>query len=321
MKLVLIGYGAIAARHLEVFRDLGLGIPASCNRSAEGNRRAEREGGMERTYTDSVVMIEREKPDGILICASFSSLYGLARTLIPLGLPILLEKPPGLHPEETAALAELARRHANPVMVGLNRRFYSIYHRFLAIIGGREAVTSVAVEWSEDPEKMLAAGYTREEVEAFVYANSLHGIDLLTFFAGKVAEPAVWGRNLDESGEALRWQMAVDGVADGGARIHFDSNWDVPGRWRLVVDAPDRRLVSAPMETGFVLTRDAGKVVLEPEEHDAVFKAGFYAQARYFLGVVRGEHGVAWPAASLEESLPGMELAEAMTAACRERHE
>lgn len=320
MNFVLVGYGAIAKKHLDVFRELGVSISASCNRSEEGNLRAREEGDIERTYTDPREMVEREKPDGILLCASFMSLYDLARNLIPFGLPMLLEKPPGVSLAQTQDLAQLARKYNTPVMLGLNRRFYSIYHEFLKEIGGKDAVTSVAVEWSEDPEKMIKMGYTPEEVDRFVFANSLHGIDLLSFFGGSIHDYTVWGRNMDKSGQRRRWQMGVDGWGGSDVRLHFYSNWDVPGRWRLLVDAPDRRLVSSPMESGVVLTRDQGKVEIQPEEYDKKFKTGFYDQARAFLNVVRDQVRVQWPAATLGDALDAMKMAGEMTAVCLVRN-
>lgn len=320
MKIVLVGYGAIAKRHLEVFRELGANVAASCNRSDDGNRKARYEGGIGTTYTDVRTMVECEKPDGILICASFKSLYELALNIIPYGLPTLLEKPPGLSVKQTQKLTDLANRHKTQVMVGLNRRFYSIYHKALDFMRGKERVTSVSVEWSEDAIKMLRNGYSREDVSAFIYANSLHGIDLVGFFAGEISDSTIWGRNLDADKSSFRWQMAMDGVADGGARIHFDSNWDVPGRWRLVVDAENVRFVSMPLEKGDLFIREEGVRSLEPSEQDRVFKPGFYGQAKYFLRLINDGRRIEWPAASLQESVQAMTLASEMTSRCIGSH-
>lgn len=316
IRLGLVGYGAIAQKHLEVFRTLGANICASCNRSEEGRRKAQDEGGILKTYSDPLQMVEREHPDGLLIAANVLSLGALGRTLIPCSLPILLEKPPGLSVEEVRSLTGLAADSKTPVMVGLNRRFYSVYHGGLALMGGLDAVTGVSVEWSEDPGKMLQVGHPREILPLLNFANSLHGIDLLTFFAGEAPAPSVWGRNLISSGLGYRWQMALDGIAARGARVHFESNWDVPGRWRLVVDAPDARMVSAPLETALVLRRDKPPTEVKPSPEDLKFKPGFHAQAAYFLDVIRQKRSIEWPACSLDEAGVSMRAAQALTDAC-----
>lgn len=315
-RLAIVGYGAIAEKHIEVFRALGAEITASCNRSEVGRRRAAKKGVIQHIYADPMDMVNKERPDGLLVTASVFSLFDLAKRLIPCGIPMLMEKPPGLSLGQAQELAGLSRRHGTHVMVGLNRRFYTVYQQTLASMGGREAVTGVYVEWSEDPQKMLSVGHPPAVLPVLNFANSLHGIDLLTFFAGEIQEPRFWGRNLGGSAESFRLQMSVEGVAQYGARVRFDSNWDVPGRWRLVVDFPGARLVSAPLETGSLLLYGKSPQDVLPGPEDSSFKAGFYGQAKYFLDVVRTGKTVAWPACSIAEACTSMALAEGLTAAC-----
>ncbi|HAR97336.1 MAG TPA: hypothetical protein DCS11_00215 [Syntrophus sp. (in: bacteria)] len=317
-RIGLIGYGFIAQKHIEVFRALGAEVVATCNRSEAKRREARERWGIAAGYSDPLEMADREQPDALLLTAGIEAVAPLARTLLPLHLPMLIEKPPGLSLEETRGLAALAREHGTPAMVGLNRRFYSVYHRALERMGGRGAVTGVNVEWSEDPPGLLAAGVPAEQIPLYVYANSLHGVDLLPFFAGAIPSPAVWGRDLDPAGGQYRWQMALDGVAERGARVHFASNWDVPGRWRLVVDAPDARMVSAPLETALILARGKGVEEVSPSDEDKRFKPGFHGQAAFFLEVVRDGRPVEWPACGLPEALPGMEICERLTRAVRD---
>ena len=315
-RLAFVGFGAIAEKHVEVFRALGANLVASCNRSEEGRKKARERGGISSTYSEVASMVEKERPEGLVVTANVLSQAGLARNLIPLGIPLLIEKPAGTSLGEAEELARLADEYGTPVMVALNRRFYTVYHQALDRMGGREAVTAVAVEWSEDPEKMLAVGHPAALLPVLNFANSLHGIDLLPFFAGDVPEAAVWGRNLDPSRERHHWQMALDGVSVSSSRVHFDSNWDAPGRWRLVVDAPDVRLVSAPLETGTLLIRGKPAEQLTPSPEDAQFKPGFYGQAKAFLAVVRERAPVQWPACSLRDALPAMRMAQRLTDAC-----
>lgn len=319
LKFALIGYGAIAEKHLEVFRALGVKINSACNRSAEKRLAAQEKGKIERTYKTISSLIKAEKPDGILVTVSFTNMFEVVSELIPYGIPLLIEKPPALSLADTRLLDKLAEKQSVPVMVGLNRRFYSVYHQALEKMGGKGKLTNISVEWSEDPFTMLKKGKSIEEIKKFVYANSLHGIDLLTFFGGVIASPEIWGRNLDLTGKTLRWQMSVNGTSVSGARVSFSSNWDVPGRWRLVVDAPDTRLISAPLETGNLLIRGKGSENILPSSEDENYKPGFYAQASYFKSVVMQEKSIQWPACSLSEACESIALAELMTSRCLER--
>lgn len=316
-RLGIIGYGNIAQKHIDVFRLLGAEFSCACNRSEARRRAAESSGSIPRTYDDPVRMIESERIDGLLITASVMSQFDLARMLIPRGIPILLEKPPGTSTMETEALCRLAEAGKVPVMVGLNRRFYSVYHRAIEAMGGRDAVTNVSVEWSEDPKKMIALGHDPAMLPLLNYANSLHGIDLLTFFGGEIARVDCWGRDLDPQRKGYRWQMSLHGVSTSGVRIDFESSWDVPGRWRLVVDVPDARLVSAPLETAVIHKKGKAPEEIQPSEEDRQYKPGFHGQAAMFLDVVHGRKNLEWPAATLKETLQSMTLAERLTRACQ----
>ena len=316
-RLAVAGYGSIAARHLEVFRALGVEAPAACNRSPEGRRRALDEGGFLRTYASAAEMVETERPDGVLVSASVLSQFELTRELIPLGVPLLVEKPPGTSAAEARELARLAATHATPVMVALNRRFYSVLRRALDAVGGREALTRASVEWSEDPEKMARAGHPAEVLARLVFANSLHGLDLLTWLAGPLADASVTGENLDPSAPWPRWRMTAEGRGVTGVTARFHSTWTAPVPWRLTFETPDARVVSAPLETAVLHRASGAPEAVVPDDDDRRFKPGLMGQARAFLEVVRDRAPIRWPACSLEESLASMELAEALTRACQ----
>jgi len=317
IRLCILGFGSIAEKHLEVFRALRADVCASCNRSEEGRTRARVKGGIPKTYADLLEMVEREKPDGLLVTVSAISLAEVARQVIPLGIPVLLEKPPGLSLAETEELARLVLKTGTKVMVGLNRRFYSVYHRALDAMGGREAVTGVAVEWSEDPILMRELGYPEEVIRGLNFANSLHGIDLLPFFGGAKLAGQARGRVLP--GGLYRWQMAFDGESERGALLYFASSWDVPGRWRLVVDAPDVRMVSAPLESAALLRRGKAAEEIAPSDEDRRFKPGFHGQAKAFLEAVWTGEAPPWPACSLDEACISMRVADQLNAACEGR--
>ncbi len=309
-RLALVGYGRIAPKHLEVFRALGCEWTGACNRSEFG-RAGAKTAGIPRVYAGISEMMRAEKPDGVVCCASFDQAEGAARELIPFGVPILMEKPPGTSPTQTRELSDLAARHKTPVQAGFNRRHYSVLRKALEEAGGRESLSSVTVDWSEDPKHLLTR-FSREQVGLIVFANSLHGIDTLTWLAGSVPGAFIVGRNL---GDPFRWVMAFQGLSERGVAVSFTSNWDAPGGWRLSFCSPGKRFTFAPLETCSIRERgSAGERAIEPDEDDRRFKAGFPGQARMFLKTVH-DHRV--PAGfDLASGLPAMDLADRLTKAC-----
>jgi predicted dehydrogenase len=307
MRLVYVGYGKIAPKHLEVFRDLGSTFVASANRSEAGRAKARDEGGIPSSYASIPEMLERERPDGVLCCPSFPHVFAAMKQVLPFGIPTLVEKPPGTSLAELETLEDLAARHQAPVIVGLNRRHYSVLLRAIEDAGGLEAVTSVFVDWSEDPAHVLKR-FSKSEVERWIFGNTLHGLDLLTLLAGRLPSPQIVARDL---GEPFRWIMALQGVSERGVLASFNSIWDAPGKWRLSFSSRGRRYVFAPLESCTVLESGGTSREIAPLDEDKRFKAGFHRQAQAFLEVIRTRQVPG--ALSLSSARPAMELAEALT--------
>jgi predicted dehydrogenase len=198
-------------------------------------------------------------------------------------------------------------------MVGLNRRRYSVVERAIEDAGGRDQITAVFVEWSEDPWYLRdSRKFTPAQIANWIYGNSLHGLDLLTFLAGDVPQPAVHARNF---GDPCRWMMALQGISERGVLASFHSTWDSPSRWRLVFCTPHRRYTFAPLESCQVTERDQKESrTIEPDDFDARFKPGFHGQARDFLAMIASRR--ASPLQSLSAAAPAMKLADRLTDAC-----
>jgi predicted dehydrogenase len=228
-------------------------------------------------------------------------------------VPTLLEKPPGISLAELEVIKRLSREHEAPVMVGLNRRYYSVVTSAIEDAGGREAITAVFVDWSEEPEYLLRdRGFTPEQVGQRIYGNSLHSLDLLAFLAGDIETPSVIGLSF---GEPFRWMMSLQGVSRQGVLGTYQSTWDSPSRWRLVFCSRKRRYQFAPLESCVVSELEKKETrTIEPDEIDKQFKPGFYRQAETFLqlidsGEVPSLHG-------LDSAQMAMTLAEKLTNAC-----
>lgn len=313
-RIALVGYGRIAPRHLEVFRVLDCEIVASCNRSERGREKAQSEGGIAHTYSSVEAMLDRERPDGVICCASAEHMAEVAEKIVSFGVPTLLEKPPGISLAELATIKQSAAKYKAPVMVGLNRRYYSVITRAIEDAGGIDAITAVFVDWSEEPEYLLRdRGFAPEQVAQRVYGNSLHGLDLLAFLAGDFVAPSIVGLSF---GEPFRWIMSLQGVSQRGVLGTFQSTWDSPGRWRLVFCSRKRRYQFAPLESCSVSELEKKETrTIEPDVWDKRFKPGFYRQARTFLEVIETSQVPALH--GLESAEMAMSLAEQLTQACQ----
>ncbi len=313
-QIAIVGYGNIARHHLEVFRSIGCEVIASCNRSKKNRDLARDQGGIQKTYASISEMLEKERPHGVVCCASYDSMYEAACEVLPFGIPTLLEKPPGLSRQNAVTLGELASKSGAPTMVGVNRRHYSVLRRAIENAGGKDAITAVFVDWSERPGVYLDRGDSPDAVERLVFANSLHALDTLIYLAGPVPKVQVIGLN---RGQPFLWQMAMHGVSERNVLVSLTSTWDSPGRWGVSFCSSGRRYVFAPLETCSVFEDGLPDPwVIEPSDEDRQFKPGFLAQAAEFQRLM--DTGATDEDYSIGSVLPAMDLAEKLTAACLE---
>lgn len=307
MKLVIIGFGNIAIKHLEVAKFLGIEVSASSNRSEKGNQLA-KEHGIEKTYIDYHVMIETEKPDALLVCVSFEHMFSVCKSLIPYQIPMLIEKPAGTSMHELYQLIESANTFGTKVQVAMNRRHYDIIHQVIEHAGGKDKITAVDIEWSETPIRLLEQkGYTTEQVAKIIYGNSIHGIDMATYFGGSMENPQIQTKTF---GDRFRWYMQFSGMSQEGRLVSFRASWDHPVPWKMVMSAEGKRYVFAPLETCKVfLTDQKDPIELVANETDLSMKAGFTNQMKAFKNLVElprfeNHHDLA-------SCIPSMEMAEA----------
>ena len=310
MRLAFVGFGRIAPSHLQAFRALGCEFVGVAARSAATLERARRDAGIANGYTSVAELVREQNPDGIVCAPAIDANFEVARSLLPLGVPTLLEKPPGKSVAEVGELADLAKRYDTPVQVAFNRLHYASLRAAIAHAGGLERISHVSVEWSEDPQHLASRGFSSQQIAERSCTNSIHGLSLLTYLAGALPAPQLACVTLPG---AFRWLMSLQGRSDRGVLAQFTSNWDAQVPWRLTFSVPEARYVFSPLEACSVQRRGSSEA-LALDATEADFKPGFLSQARTFLGVIRERNVPSF--VTLQAALAPLNLAEALTRAC-----
>jgi hypothetical protein len=141
-----------------------------------------------------------------------------------------------------------------------------------------------------------------------MYANSIHGFDMLDYFSGGIEE---YSSFVSSRSGYFQWNAALAGISKMGVPVSFTTSWGSPVPWRVVMYAKDRRFEFAPLETCKIFQNDKpGFEELVPDSFDTVFKAGFFTQAKSFLKLTdKGTTGTEHPH-SLASTLSAMRIAE-----------
>ena len=261
---------------------------------------------IEKVYEDIDSLIEKCVPDALMILVSANQIYSVTKKSIPFNLPLFIEKPPGLLPDQTKILVELADKHGTKNMVGYNRRYYSIFHKGIELINQNGGLLGLAIEGHERFWKITDSKIPNEIRINWIYANSTHTIDLLRFFGGKIKSISSLSKSLKEKNGD---QFVVSMEFESGTLGTYTSHWYSPGGWTAVLFSEGVTVKFEPLEKGVWIDTNLREYEIHPDEVDVKYKPGFYRQMEAFRKLVSNGK-VEWPGQDLEEVYRTMRLAQ-----------
>jgi predicted dehydrogenase len=181
-RIAVIGCGQIAfSHHGPAYQKYCLETPdtalAACCDLDETRAAAFRDAfGFARAYTDWEEMLERERPDAICLNVLPAQTGDLTCAILQAGVPLLLEKPPGMTAGEVDQMIECAYQTGTPNQVAFNRRFMPLLARLRQSLASRFA----SQEIHHIHYDFCRIGRTDPDFST----TAVHGIDAARFIAG-----------------------------------------------------------------------------------------------------------------------------------------
>ena len=305
--LGVIGTGPIATYHLDALEALpGVTVVAIAGRRTELRNGLAERYGISGKFGDYRDLLRSAGLDGVLVLVAPDAIAAVAKDALQTRVPTFLEKPPGLSYPEAADLAESASRIGTLNMVGLNRRFYSTVAAARDAVARAGALSGLRIQANEDLARARAAGRDEKILARWVYANSVHTIDLLRYIGGSFRTRQI-SRGSGRSPDAL--SIVATFELTSGAVAEYVSHWDSPGPWTVTLDGRGIQAVLSPLEEGWTIDRTRERSKLPIDEADQKFKPGFLRQMEAFVASIRSGVPAARPAADLADAAQSMSLA------------
>jgi len=304
LRIGVVGAGQITTEHLKVLD--ALSDVMLCGIFSRTRARSE---ALARDFHQLVVfdsletLIHDGRADALLVLVSADQIYSVVKDACCFGVPLFIEKPPGLSPEETKELADLAEEYGVINMVGFNRRYYSVFHKGLEIIKAHGALLGVAIEGHERFWKIVdrKSSLIREK---WLYVNSTHTIDLQRFFGGETTEVhSLVNSYIESNGDQLSAAMRFD----SGALGNYSAHWYSPGGWAVRLFGEGITVEFKPLEIARWIDTEFKSNDIVPDEVDLIFKPGFFRQMAAFVELANGD-SLRWPAQDLREAAKTMDL-------------
>ena len=309
VSIAIVGAGGMAREHAKAFASLpGVKVAGLTSRTRAKADALASELGIP-LVTDSIAALyERTRADLVVITVPELSANPVAMEAFKHPWAVLMEKPAGYDLADAEKIAAAARGRRAPVMVGLNRRFYSSSRTIKADLETRpDEKRFIHVQDQQSYAEARRYNHPPQVVEKFMYANSIHLIDLIPFFGrGKVARVTPVTPWRGEDTEVMLAYVEFD----SGDTALYEGLWKGPGPWAANVSTPGKRWIMQPLEDAtYQNANERARHTIERAEEDKQFKAGFLLQARNAVAAVRGESS---EIPSIEDSLETMRLINRM---------
>jgi len=214
-KLVLIGAGRHASRNIYPYLHFLGGeaeIVANCDLDLAKAESVASQFGVPRSYGDFRQMVERERPDGAIICGGDRMHAEVSRAVMEAGVHAYVEKPHAPDLKTSVEMLEVSRSTSRICMSAYKKRFAPAYQKARAVARseafGRPKFLNLI--------RTVGGGRTGDD-PAYAWQWGSHGTDLITFLFGPVHR--IQAMKGDDDWRALTANVVFESGAAGSFSI------------------------------------------------------------------------------------------------------
>lgn len=304
VKIVFIGAGSMAEEHIKAFKAIsGVQIVGIYSRTTERAQKLAAKYQISNVYTSIKLLYERTKAALVVIAVSELSTKEVCFAAFRHPWLCLVEKPVGYNLAEAFEIESEAAYKNRRVFVALNRRLYDSTQTVLQDMATSSKPRLIHVYDQQDIISAKKAGRTKQILDNWMFANSIHLIDYFT----------VLGRGeISSITNIIRWNpsdprfvIAKILFSSGDIGI-YEAVWNCPGPWAVTITTQEKRWELRPLEKAIVQVYPSRQQEsISPNQWDLQFKPGFRLQAEETIKAVKGEQ---CKLATIQEALESMKL-------------
>jgi predicted dehydrogenase len=177
------------------------------------------------------------RPDAVIVANPNNQHVSTALDCLAAGVPVLLEKPVGVHLDEVRELVAAVKRSGVPVLVGHHRRHNPLIvraHQLLRSGALGRLTTVTALFQLRKPDRYFEVPWRREPGAGLLLTNLIHDLDLLRHLCGEVqsvqaiTDNAVRGfANEDSVAVLLQFADGALGTLSGSDAVAAPWSWEL----------------------------------------------------------------------------------------------
>ncbi|VVO01264.1 Gfo/Idh/MocA family protein [Pseudomonas fluorescens] len=236
LRIALIGAGNMGQQHYHHLKTLTQAILCAVADPGPQAAAIATQWGVAH-FADHWQMLKQVKPDAVIVANPNALHVSTALDCLAAGVPVLLEKPVGVHMDEVRQLVNASKATGVPVLVGHHRRHNPLIVRAHELIqsGALGRLTTVTALWQlRKPDSYFETAWRREPGAGMLLTNLIHDLDLLRHLCGEVRQVqaitsnAVRGfANEDCAAVLLQFDSGALGSLTGSDAVAAPWSWEL----------------------------------------------------------------------------------------------
>lgn len=290
ISVAIIGSGYMAQEHAKAFQDIPeVWCKGVFSRTIDHTHTFAKDRNIPEVAKSIDELYEKTKADLVIIAVPELAINAVTDEVFKYPWTVFMEKPPGYNLSDAEAIFHKAKVAKAEVYVALNRRFLSST-RFLLNQIIDNGPLFIHIQDQQSQKIACEIGHPEKVVQNWMYANSIHLIDYLTFLNPSKITTVTSVKRWHSEGENSVVVAYIE-YADGSCGL-YECIWNGPGPWAVTVTTPAQRIELRPLEQAKI--QFAGQRTMEfidPSPWDTLFKPGIRLQAEEMIKIVRGQPG------------------------------
>ena len=305
LRVAVIGCGGRGRGHMKILSEFeDTDIVAICNPVESARNNAGDTFNVSKRYGTIEALLDNEVLDAIFVATPAHLNGAAAAPCLERGVNTLLEKPPGMHVQETINLRDTAKKTGAKAMVGWNRRFHPIIVEASQRVKARGNVTQLVGEFHKSITRLAQSGKFPEHLMDNMFLETpIHALDTLRAIAeADVQEVYSFVQRTISDYKDVHAALIL---FDNGCVAQLIANYTTDARLeRYEIHGRDISAYLEGVSHGTIFCDGTQHKLADPGS------GGTVEQNRYFLDCVKTNTPVSLPAANLDEAVKTMQLAE-----------
>ncbi len=304
LRVAVIGCGGRGRGHMKILSEFeDTDIVAICDPVESARNNAGDTFNVSKRYGTIEALLDNEVLDAIFVATPAHLNGAAAAPCLERGVNTLLEKPPGMHVQETINLRDTAKKTGAKAMVGWNRRFHPIIVEASQRVKARGNVTQLVGEFHKSITRLAQSGKFPEHLMDNMFLETpIHALDILRAIAeADVQEVYSFVQRTISDYKDVHAALIL---FDNGCVAQLIANYTTDARLeRYEIHGRDISAYLEGVSHGTIFCDGTQHKLTDPGS------GGTVEQNRYFLDCVKTNTPVSLPAANLDEAVKTMQLA------------